>query len=278
MLENFRASLADQDVSPRSIESYVSDITAFFNAAGHNDPAMITTPGITAYRKQLVAAGRKPATINRALIALRRYLDDCLKRGLIPDNPAAPVRLLDQVAPPPRQLTDHEIRVLLAAARKYGGRHTLRDTAIITLFLHTGLRREELINLRPEDIQLSERKGTLIVRSGKGGKRREIPLNATARGAAQTLLSAEFPQIDRLIPLTPRAINAMLQRYSHHARIDLVTPHDLRHAFGYRMYRATKDIRALADLMGHSDIKTTMRYTQQTEADIRAAVDSIAWE
>lgn len=277
LLNEFAAALAAQDVSAKTIEAYTLDVAAFFNHAGHDDPARVTTPDIIEYRRQLVAAGRKPATINRALIALRRYFDWCLQRGAIPDNPAAPVKRIDQVQQPPRHLSDQEIRALLAAARKYGGKEAARDSAIITLLLHTGIRREELVNLRRDDIRLSERKGTLIVRSGKGGKWREVPLNATAREAAQTLLSVHNGQIDRLIPLTPRAINALLERYSHHAKIDRVSPHDLRHAFGYRAQKQTQT-RTVADLMGHDDIKTTMRYTMPTQDDIAGVVDAMAWE
>lgn len=80
----------------------------------------------------------KPASVNRALISLKRYFGWCVSQGLLALNPARVVKLVEQATPPPRNLADQEEQALIAAVTATGN---LRDRAIIVVLLHTGLRR-----------------------------------------------------------------------------------------------------------------------------------------
>jgi hypothetical protein len=105
-------------------------------------PAAVTTPTITAYRAFLQTThGLRPASINRALISLKRYFAWTVDAGLIVRDPAKVVKLVEQVDPPPRFLSDREEDALVAAVSRHG---TLRDRIVLLLLLHTGLRARDL--------------------------------------------------------------------------------------------------------------------------------------
>ncbi|MDP9382778.1 MAG: site-specific integrase [Chloroflexota bacterium] len=80
-----------------------------------------------------------------------------------------------------------------------------------------------------------------------------------------------------LAPITPRALSYIVSRYASLARVRDVSPHDLRHRFGYRMAERVP-LHRLAQIMGHDSLDTTMTYVRGTKADLQAAVEEIAWQ
>ncbi len=196
---------------------------------------------------------------------------------------------MPSVPKPPRHLDDREEAALVAAVAKYG---TPRDRALIITALHTGLRAEELCGLRPEHVAIARRSGHIKV-WGKRGKYREVPLNSTAREALSSYIEESLPAGARclfpskkglgdsdgargLAPITPRALRYIVARYARLAGVEDVSPHDLRHRFGYRMAKSVP-LHRLAQLMGHDSLDTTMLYVRGTKADLQAAVEGIAW-
>ena len=143
-------------------------------------PAAVTTPTLTAYRAYLQATlGLRPASINRRSSVSSAIFAWAVDASLIARDPAKVVKLVEQVDPPPRFLSDREEDALIAAVSRHG---TLRDRTVLLLLLHTGLRAHEICQLRVRQVHLGKRSGTLEV-IGKRGKYREVPLNATARAA-----------------------------------------------------------------------------------------------
>ncbi len=205
------------------------------------DPAQATTPTLTAYRAHLQAVlALAPATINRHLVSLKRYCGWARDRNLVPADPAKPVKLVPRVPQPPRHLSDQEEAALLAAVTRWG---SPRDRALIITALHTGLRADELCRLKPADLTLAARSGQLAV-WGKRNKHRVVPLNSTAREALGTWLATlpegagwVFPSREGGGPLGERALGYLVARYAALAKVAHVSPHDLRHRFGYRMAR-----------------------------------------
>jgi integrase/recombinase XerC len=283
LITSFAAHLQSSDVRPNTIRAYMHDVRAFIEWADRRALPLsdITTPDLIAYRASMMADSLKPSSINRHMIALRRLFSYLVDTQIVIDNPAAPLKRQAQIQPPPRHLTDLEIRDLLAAVRRYGKSTAGRDSSIIVFLLHTGLRRDELLSLVTDDLTIRERSGSVLIRSGKGGKRRTVPLNATARSAAQSILGDSARQYFLIGRdgghLSAAALNKMLGHYSYLAQIDRISPHDLRHAFAYRMAKVIP-LHELARLLGHDDPKTTMIYTQPTAQDLQAAVDQIAWQ
>jgi len=157
-------------------------------------------------------------------------------------------------------------QALVAAVTEAGN---ARDRAIIVLMLHTGLRAKEVCTLTRTHVRLGKRSGTIVVH-GKRNKYREIPLNATARAALEAynpLLSKPqshdatplFLSEKRHARLTERGLGYLVKKYAERAKLRDVSPHDLRHRFGYRM-AASVPLHRLAQIMGHDSLDTTMLY------------------
>lgn len=189
------------------------------------------------------------------------------------------MKLIPRVPAPPRHLSDKEEAALLAAVTAHG---TLRDRTLLVTALHTGLRAEELCNLQRADLTIVARSGRVAV-YGKRNKYREVPLNSTAREALRAWLATLPPDAACLFPskkgggaLTARALGYLLTKYATLARVADVSPHDLRHRFGYRMAK-TVPLHRLAQIMGHDSLDTTRLYVGGTRQDLQQAVEEIAW-
>jgi integrase/recombinase XerD len=201
-LDQYEAYLGHElDLQPVTVRNYVGDVRLFMawcergwtweEAENSFSPDRVATPTITRYRDYLQhELGRKPATINRYLVSLKRYFAWAIEHDLIRRNPAQVVKLTAQESSPPHHLTDQEEEALIAAVETSGN---LRDYTLIILLLHTGLRIGEACNLKQEHITLRARSGRLQI-WGKRNKYREVPLNVTARStlaAYQTTLPSK---------------------------------------------------------------------------------------
>ena len=280
------------DVRPVTIRNYLSDLRLFAawyeqtNSQGQEIsqpfvPSAISTPTITRYRSYLQSVLElKPASVNRQLVTLKCYFAWVVSTGLIHTNPAAVVKLISFVESPPRHITDSEEGALVAAVTKDG---SLRDRTLIVLMLHTGLRASEVCTLKPEHVHWGKRSGTVQVH-GKGNKYREVPLNATARAVLVEYIktfpahaNCLFPSEKTGLALTERALGYLVKKYAQRALLIDISPHDLRHRFGYRMAEVVP-LHRLAQIMGHDSLDTTMIYIRGTQGDIQREIEKIAWE
>lgn len=177
----------------------------------------------------------------------------------------------------PDILTDEEAKRLIDIPNKryYTG---LRNKAMVTLMLNTGLRVSEVVNLKNNQVDLNSR--SLKVVNGKGHKDRNLIIpELTAELLRQW--SKKKSQGDYLFntkegkQLQVRYIQAMIKRYAERARIDKnIYPHTLRHTFATNFYRQTKDIETLRKLLGHSDIGTTQIYVTLANIDVENAMNN----
>ena len=284
----------EEDLAAATIRNYLSDLRHFaiwcetIWKQGREEeppfsPGAVATPTLTDYRTYLQQElGLKPNSVNRSLISLKRYFAWLRSTEQIKHNPAKVVKLVGEEEASPRHLDDQEEQALIAAVMETGN---LRDRAIIVLLLHTGLRARELCTLTRAQVRFGKRSGTITVH-GKHNKYREIPLNATARSALLAYDSSLqkpshnttplFLSEKRHTQLTERGLGYVIKKYAERAKIDDVSPHDLRHRFGYRM-AASVPLHRLAQLMGHDSLNTTMIYTSGTKSDLQQAVETIAW-
>ena len=278
-----------EDLTSASIRNYLSDLRHFIawyeteretHVHDRFTPQGITTPVLTRYRTYLQTVQRqKPASVNRALISLKRYFGWVSQQRLIAYDPSVAVKLVGQEESAPRHLDDQEEQALVAAVTKAGN---LRDRALIVLLLHTGLRARELCRLRRDQVKLGKRSGFLEI-IGKRNKYREVPLNATARKVLEEYLPTLSPEVIFLFPsgktkqaLSERALGYVVKKYASSAKLPDVSPHDLRHRFGYRMAESVP-LHRLAQIMGHDSLDTTKLYIQGTKHDLQQAVETIAW-
>lgn len=284
MMEAFLEDLARAGKSPRTIEGYRKDLVDFVAWVEGRygeafDPKAVLPEDVRDYRQHLLAIRRAaPSTVNRRLAALRAFFAFLAARGEIAANPAARIPDVRAVRAAPKALSEAELRRLLREARRSPNP---LHRAVIFLLAHTGLRASELCALRLGDLQLSPRKGKLIVR-GKGEKVREVPLNGEAREALREWLSARpAAPDDRLFigrrgPLTPSGVWRIVAQYARKAGLEDVHPHVLRHTFATRLLReARADLVTVAELLGHESLNTTARYTRPSEKDLEAAVERL---
>lgn len=284
----------EEDLSAVTIRNYLSDLRQFASWCESVwqqcreevlsfAPESVTTPTLIDYRTYLQQVlYLKPNTVNRSLISLKRYFTWLVDTEQLKHNPAKVVKLVGEVVAVPRHLDDQEEQALVAAVTETG---SMRDRAIIVLMLHTGLRAREVCTLKRMQVKLGKRSGTIIVH-GKRNKYREVPLNATVRAALlaydPSLLKPSqdttplFHSEKRKTRLTERGLGYLVKKYAVRANVCNVSPHDLRHRFGYRM-AASVPLHRLAQIMGHDSLDTTMLYVGGTKQDLQQEVEKIAW-
>jgi integrase/recombinase XerC len=281
-IEAFVAELRRQDASPATVRNYAADLRAFArwfrDSVGEDCGARAVTPtDLREYRGYLRTVERKQAaTINRRLAALRKFFVWAKGAGKITDLPTESVKGVPAAPRTPKALAKREVDRLVREAERHGNK---RNLAIIQLLRHTGLRVGELCNLRLGDVVLSERKGEVLVRGGKGNKDRTVPLNNDVRRALASYKDVRPTVADdhlfvgqRGEPLKPQGVQQVVAKYARRAGLPEVTPHVLRHTFAKHVLDAGEDLATVQRLLGHERLETTAIYAQPTARDLEAAV------
>ncbi|RJX17222.1 MAG: integrase [Desulforudis sp.] len=280
----FAAYLTGRGYSGQTVKAYLAARRAFAKWCEETcgapfDPASVTSLDVADYRRRLLNKNRKPATVNLHLDALSSFFSWAISAGLVPIDPTKGVKRVPEQKSAPRWLARQELGALVRAAQKHG---TLRDRALLAVLVHAGLRASEAVNLKIQDVIIRERSGHVAVRRGKGGKYREVPLNATARKMIQEWLS-DHPGGEWLFPgrnsdpLTSRAAQKRLKELGRLAGVE-VTPHRLRHTFCKMLVDAGESLDRVATLAGHANLNTTARYIRPGMQDLERAVEKLAWE
>jgi site-specific recombinase XerD len=279
-INNFIEYLKETDNAQTTVLSYHSDLKKFIHWCPDASIESIGPLDIAEFKRHLQKRGQKPTTINRALATLSIFFDWAVEQGLIENNPASNVKYLKEVDTAPKSLSRREQLALMRAVNK-GGK--IRDIAIITLLLHTGLRVSEMCRLTLDDIVIKERSGSVTV-TGKGNKQRVVPLNVTVRNALVKWLNVRGNEPGPLFisqlggRISPRSVERIVKKYAYRAHLDGVTPHVLRHTFCKSLIDAGESIDRVALLAGHESLDTTARYTRPTQMDLQEAVEKLAWE
>ena len=286
----FLASLARDDLAPATLRGYRYDLRHFL--AWHRtvqDSAFalerLAEYELIAYRQHMVAAGRRPATVNRRLDALRRLCRWAQGTGTLAADAARGVRPVRTARNrQPVGLTDVEVHALLRAAGASSHGLAARNYAMAQLMLQAGLRVGEVAALRVADLIINDRSGSVRILHGKGLKAREVPLNATARRALKQYLEGRrAPGKDaalfvssRETAMPVRTIQAVITSLSRRARLKrvAVSAHTLRHTFalGYLRDNPGKLVE-LANLLGHDLLDTTVIYTRPSRDDLAADLE-----
>lgn len=286
----FLASLARDDLAPATLRGYRYDLRHFLAWHRTVQDSTFAIEGLAeyeliAYRQHMVAAGRRPATVNRRLDALRRLCRWARGTGVLAADAARDVRPMRTARNrQPVGLTDIEIHALLRAAGASSHGLAARNYAIAQLMLQAGLRVGEVAALQVADITTNDRSGSVRIRQGKGLKAREVPLNATVRRALkQHLERRQAPDKDaplfvssRETTMPVRTIQAVITSLARRARLKrvAVSAHTLRHTFalGYLRDNPGKLVE-LASLLGHDSLDTTVIYTRPSRDDLAADLE-----
>lgn len=299
IISTFKQSLQDRDVSPLTTIGYLADTRLFitwFEKQNREEFALekVTPSDVREYRSHLQnGLGFKASTVNRKLAALSSLMNWGIESGRISSNPAAKMKYVKKVVQSPKWLDKQEQYALQRAMEKdeqlaqlrYPKRWVTRrrDVSIVRFMLNTGLRLSETISLTLDDLEISERKGQVLVRQGKGNRERIVPLNADAREAVNVWLNVRpVTACSRLWlsiesgtdeGLTGRAVQRILKRYGQDAGIEKLTPHVLRHSFAKNLTNKGVGIEKVAQLLGHENLNTTQIYIKPDFKDLEKALE-----
>lgn len=250
----------------------------FSEALGEDfSPSAVTPVDVREYFAAM--RDRKPATLARKLRALNSFIRWAESVGLAKSNPVSGIKAPRGQRRPPKVLSEQELYRLKRAVYRAG---KPRDIAMFELLSNAGLRVGELCGLRVGDVRLSQRKGKVLVRRGKGNKYREVPLNLEARRALANYLETrpgvtegEPLFVGQRGPMTPSGIWRVVQGYARAAGVT-VSLHVLRHTFATRLLRnAGADLVTVKELLGHEKLETTAICTKTREEDMLATVERL---
>ena len=283
LADSFLSNLTMRAYSSASIEAHrcaLRQFTAWADSHHHRSASSFIRSDLEAYQRFLhlyrsPRGGGKPLAINTQIArlgCLRRFFAWLCRSGAIPANPAADLDLpRKQSRPLPKALNENEIRLLLAIpnpADPFG----LRDRTILELFYATGIRRTEMTNLDHGDYDAHTR--TLIVRKGKNGKSRMLPIGERAAAWLERYLAGSRPLFHHLPTETALFLSGYGTRFSPAylgnwikkllKRCGIDKPgscHLWRHSCATDMHRGGADIRYVQEMLGHARMETTQIYT-----------------
>lgn len=291
-----------RDKSGKTVSGYGRDLEFFIKTFGNKAAAAVTYNDIAVYFSALKTRKKiKPlkgdkgekaryslSFQNRLRSAVRGLFKYLHATGAIPINPAERIAYAkpeaagegDPIDTVPEYLKPAEIRSLLAAAAKSG----IRDYAMFSFFLYTGVRISEAAELKLKNLRDEE-----VLIYGKGRKTRKIPLKESLKSILKDYMAwrnftqekynrrSEFLFIaQKGGGITTRAILKRFKKMLSLAGLkDHYHVHHLRHTFGTTVYNKTKNIRVTQQLLGHSSPTTTQIYAHTIDSDMKEAVESI---
>ncbi|MEZ5196418.1 MAG: tyrosine-type recombinase/integrase [Bacteroidales bacterium] len=210
------------------------------------------------------------------------FVNYCVKEKVIERN------FVDDIPRPkvpfmiPKHLTEEQTEFLLDWVRNYPYDYKFdktRSIAIIATFIYTGIRKEELRNLKSTDVDLDNK--TLFIRSGKGGKDRIVPLHSNLINALNDYLK-DRKRLKKSCPyfytsmrqdskMGDLVIKRLVKKLREKSGIHFY-PHLLRHTFATLMLEGGCNLYALSKMLGHSDIKTTTIYLSATQSHLQEQI------
>jgi integrase/recombinase XerC len=269
-------------LSVNTVEAYRRDVRDFvvwaerLQLAGPSDVDRLV---LRRYLAFLATRRMAKRSIARKAAALRRYFAWLTRTGALTTDPASRLSAPRGDGRLPHVLKSDELETLLAgddAGQPVG----LRDRAVVELLYGSGLRVAELCGLRPADVDPGRRQVRVW---GKGAKQRQVPMTdasveavrAWVQAGRAALTTAETP-VDALFlnrrgrRMTPRDVRRILDRRA----ASPTHPHALRHTFATHLLDGGADLRAVQELLGHSDLATTQLYTHVSKERLRSVYDA----
>ena len=294
-IDYYLTALALEGKSPETIVWYRKKLTCFavFTQDG-GEPARVSALSIeegrafvksimerkTKYANHVLRAevmeGLSPQSIHGYVRALRAFASWLQEEGYTQDN------IFRSIKPPKvpqiliQPLTEDEIRRVLAAIPP----HTpegVRNYAITLLFLDSGIRLRELLNLKISDIDFAVGQFKVL---GKGAKERIVPMGMTARRAVIRYLEhfrpqPVNPQESKLFltvagdPITVESVEQMIRRLAKRSGVPRLHPHLLRHSFAVRYLVNGGDVFTLQKILGHTTLEMTRKYVTLASGDVK---------
>ena len=289
LIQDFLEDLEERrGASANTVRSYGTDLHRFADfleaqPASGKRPARtdhVDTAVLRAYLGALHERGLSNTTVARKLAALRSFYRYLTRAKVVEADPARALKAPRTPGRIPTRMEMEEVEALLRAPDP-GAALGCRDLAILELLYGTGLRVSELVSLNLADVNPNHR---ILRVLGKGGKERVVPFGEVAADALGSWLrirsgiqgtggDAESVFLNaRGGRLSDRSVRTVVRRYLGEAGLvrlaGAVSPHTLRHAFATHLLDRGADLRAIQELLGHSSLATTQKYTHVSTAKL----------
>ena len=285
ILEGFILSLIGvQEKSKNTILSYKRDVLqyfAFLKEKGIYDISKTDRTTVLTYLIHLRNQGRAPATVSRRIASLRSFYLYAIEIGATEKDPTANLETPRVSRKTPSVLTTSEIELLLEQPKCIDAKG-YRDKAMLELLYATGIKVSELISLTVDDINLKQ--GYLNCRTKT--HERAVPIGQVALPAVNNYLENARPNMlldDNVkflflncngMGLSRQGFWKILKHYRKKAGIEKeITPYTLRHSFATHLLENGADLKAISQMLGHTDISATQVYSQIVDGGIRVVYD-----
>lgn len=277
IIEFLRYLLIDKGYSNNTIESYKRDLDKFLEFNKNKGIEKITNKDLKEYIKYLKEENLNEKSIARNISSLKSFYKFLVISKYIDNNPSDALFLPKVKKSLPNTLTEDEVLKLLDI--ELTDNFSYRNKAMLELMYATGLRVSELINLKLQDIDLSQ---DIIRTFGKGSKERVIPIGDYAkeylekyiyeyRGSMLKKEQSEYLFLNNHgKQITRQGFFKIIKNIAKEKGINKeLSPHTLRHSFASHLLKYGADLRTIQELLGHSDISTTQIYTHITNEELK---------
>lgn len=256
----------ERGASEHTIRSYRKDLETFSEYTQSQAEAVDMTD-IRGYIAAQMNSGLSKSTVSRRLASVRSFFKFLHREGIIRSNPARMVSSPKLPKLLPKLLTVDDVFSLVEKPEGIGF-GPVRDRAILELLYSSGLRVSELSGLNADDLNIRE--GLVKVR-GKGKKERLVPVGKKATEALKAYLIERvlLKKKDKALflnrrctRLTDRGVRRIVVKYARAILLNgRIGPHTLRHTFATHLLQGGADLRVIQELLGHSSLSTTQKYT-----------------
>lgn len=287
--EYLRWLVIEKGRSPATIEAYGRDLAVFSDwlSASGLTFEVLTTNELETYLSTLRAGQLSPASVNRALAAIRGLFAFLYDEGEIAQNPASAVAVTRRRRSLPKPISEDLMERLLDARRvDEDPALARRDQALLELLYGTGCRVSEAVGIQLQDIDFDE---GLIRVTGKGSKQRLVPIGGVLVDALISYLAPEgrprlvSPSSRSFLflnarggPLTRQGVDLVIRQRALLAGVprEIVSAHVFRHSCATHMLEHGADIRVVQELLGHVSIATTQLYTSVSTSVLRSSYEA----
>lgn len=282
-LSTFKSKLIADGKSPHTVSSYCRDVKSFLLFA--NDEA-ITENLLNEYFSTVGLLNEKngkkrdTTSVNKFKSSLKAFIKYLHKAGMLDTDFSEAVKLKPTQRKEPAFLSNTERRKLLKTIRSTKGEIALRDNAIMSTMLLSGIRVDALVKLNLGDMNLDDKK--LTIRT-KGDKIFKVFINSQLRGILKRYLKlrrkcpTECEALflsNRLTRITSRQVSFRLQHWLNKAGITkVISPHSLRHTFATQLLQKTQNLRIVQKALGHEYLETTRIYTHILDDEMEDALE-----
>ena len=266
-LDAYLTQLTQQGKSPHTLDAYRRDLIELANMLPENQQP--TRNDVVRVLKQLSQRGQHPRSLARKLTSWRQYAEHLVHLGELTSNPIAHIKAPKPPERLPKAIDREQINQMIDQdIPQSDDVLAIRDHAMIELFYGSGLRLAELHALNVDDVLLDA--GWVTV-SGKGKRQRQVPLTRPSIAAIDAYLSTRYAVDGELALFTSRhgtrlctrQIAKRLEIWSQNNQANQhISPHMLRHSYASHLLQASRDVRAVQELLGHQNLSTTQIYAK----------------